>query len=83
MTEYRRAAVADEFRTPAGLPAVLVDCRGSGVFSVEKTFDCGQTFRFLPVKNDPAVVRGSVRLGNGLPDAEITVDGSREEAAGT
>ncbi len=80
MTEFRRAAVADEFRTPAGCPAVLIDCRDSGVFSVEKTFDCGQTFRFLPVNGDPAVVRGLVRVGKGWPDAEITVDGTREEA---
>ena len=73
-----RAAVVREFETPAGLPAVLVDCRDSGVFSVEKTFDCGQSFRFSPVGGDPRVVCGSVRIGEG-EDARITVDGTREE----
>ena len=79
MTGFRKAAVVRAFRTPAGLPAVLVDCRNSGGFSVEKTFDCGQTFRFLPVGNDPSAARGSVRVGKGLPDAEITVDGTQED----
>ena len=52
--------------------------RDSGVFSVEKTFDCGQAFRFSPVGGDPRVVCGSVRIGEG-EDARITVDGTREE----
>ena len=39
--------VLSERITPDGLPAVSVDCRGIGGFSVEKTFDSGQTFRFL------------------------------------
>lgn len=32
---------------------------GCGNFSVAKTFDCGQTFRFSPVDGDPSTVRGT------------------------
>ena len=69
--------VVDEWTDSAGLPAVAVDCGGCGGFSVEKTFNCGQTFRFLPDPEDPDRVSGSVRMGKGLPEARIFADGSR------
>lgn len=68
--------VLDEWTTSAGLPAVSVDCRGTGGFSVEKTFDCGQTFRFRRDPGNPDRVTGSVRMGKGLPEARLTADGS-------
>lgn len=68
--------IIDEWTTPAGLPAVAVDCAETGGFSVEKTFDCGQTFRFLPEPDNPDRASGCVRIGKGLPEARIFVDGS-------
>lgn len=68
--------VLDEWTDSAGLPAVAVDCGGCGGFSVEKIFDCGQTFRFLPEPEDPDRASGRVRVGKGLPEAQIAVDGS-------
>ncbi|MBR4206435.1 MAG: DNA-3-methyladenine glycosylase 2 family protein [Clostridia bacterium] len=47
----------EERKTSAGLPALTV--RGTGSFSVAKTFDCGQAFRFEPCGGDPAFVRGT------------------------
>ena len=68
--------VLSERITPDGLPAVSVDCRGIGGFSAEKIFDSGQTFRFLRDPGNPDRVSGSVRMGKGLPEARLTVDGS-------
>ena len=68
--------VLDEWTDSAGLPAVAVDCGGCGGFSVEKIFDCGQTFRFLPEPENPDRASGRVRVGKGLPEAHIAVDGS-------
>ena len=59
--------ILNEFTTSAGIPALTVGETGS--FSVAKTFDCGQTFRFEAVDGDPAIVRGIAH------DREITVDG--------
>ena len=73
MSEVR---VLSERNTAAGIPAVSVDCRGTGGFSVEKTFGCGQTFRFLRDPGNPDRVTGSVRMGKGLPEARVTADGS-------
>ena len=39
--------ILNEFTTSAGIPALTVGETGS--FSVAKTFDCGQTFRFEPI----------------------------------
>ena len=75
MTGPFRYRVEREYETAAGLPALEIDCGGTGGFSVGKTFDCGQTFRFLPVGGDPSVVEGCVRLGEGIPEARIRVDG--------
>ena len=46
----------EEGRAPDGTPFVRVPAPG---YSVAKTFDCGQTFRFLPAEGDPACVRGT------------------------
>ena len=75
-TGRKMPRVVSEWTAPSGLPAVSVDCRGIGGFSVEKTFDCGQTFRFFRTPGRADAVSGSVRMGKGSPEIRLTVDGS-------
>ena len=57
--------------TSAGVPFVRVRAPG---YSVAKTFDCGQTFRFSPVGGDPAYVEGAA-CEESARETRITVDG--------
>ena len=57
--------------TSAGVPFVRVRAPG---YSVAKTFDCGQTFRFSPVGGDPAYVEGTA-CEESARETRITVDG--------
>lgn len=75
-TGRKMPRVVSERTAPSGLPAVSVDCRGIGGFSVEKTFDCGQTFRFFRLPGRADAVCGSVRMGKGIPEVLLTADGS-------